>query len=136
MSGLAARDSSAPTALDELARRHGVHSTAAVSRVAATPAEAAAMMARLRADPPAELAGVPVTVTDLLARTGAPRTDAVILAGGSDSTSVRMVVRPSGTEPKVKCYTEVRLPPDPDLDGARSRAAALQSRLLAAARGW
>ena len=62
--------------------------------------------------PPRELAGIPVTVTDLL-----QRTDAVILAGGDDGASVRMVVRPSGTEPKVKCYTEVRLSPDPDLAG-------------------
>ncbi|HNM10394.1 MAG TPA: phospho-sugar mutase [Mycobacterium sp.] len=131
VSGLGARGSSVPAALDELARRHGVHTTAAVSRAAASPDEAAAMMARLRNHPPRELAGIPVTVTDLL-----QRTDAVILAGGDDGASVRMVVRPSGTEPKVKCYTEVRLSPDPDLAGARSRATALQSRLLAAARGW
>ena len=136
MSGLAARGSSVPAALDELARRHGVHATAALSRAVANPDDAAAMMARLRANPPAELAGVAVTVTDLLDRPGVDRTDAVILSGDGDRASVRMVVRPSGTEPKVKCYTEVRLPPDADVVGARSRAAALQSRLLAAARDW
>ena len=70
------------------------------------------MMARLRNHPRVNWGGIPVTVTDLL-----ERTDAVILAGGDDGASVRMVVRPSGTEPKVKCYTEVRLSPDPDLAG-------------------
>ena len=133
---LGAQGRTVPVALDGLARRFGVHTTAAVSRAVGSPGGAAAMMARLRDHPPHELAGIPVTVTDLLDRPGAQRTDAVILSGGDDRESVRMVVRPSGTEPKVKCYTEVRLPPDTDLDAARSRAAALQSRLLAAARDW
>ena len=36
------------------------------------------------------------------------RTDAVILEGGDAETAVRVAVRPSGTEPKVKSYIEVR----------------------------
>jgi phosphomannomutase len=104
-------------ALDELARRHGVHVTAAAS----TPADAA-VMDRLRASPPARLAGFDVTVDDLLTRRGQLRTDAVIMTGGDAETSVRVVVRPSGTEPKVKSYFEVRCSPSEDLAEARARA--------------
>ena len=35
-----------------------------------------------------------------------------------------MVVRPSGTEPKIKCYIEIRVAPDDDLAAARARAEA------------
>ncbi len=48
-------------------------------------------------------------MTDLAAvRPYQRRTDAVILDGGDTDTAVRVVVRPSGTEPKVKSYIEVR----------------------------
>lgn len=35
-----------------------------------------------------------------------------------------MAVRPSGTEPKIKCYIEIRVAPDDDVDAARARAEA------------
>ncbi|PQM46335.1 putative phosphomannomutase [Mycobacterium talmoniae] len=53
------RGRTVPDALDELARHHGVHVGAAVSRRVADIEEAAALMTRLRADPPAQLAGCP-----------------------------------------------------------------------------
>jgi phosphomannomutase len=115
-------------ALDELARRHGVHVTAAAS----TPADAAAMD-RLRASPPARLAGFDVTVDDLATRRGQLRTDAVVLSGGDEATSVRVVVRPSGTEPKVKSYFEVRCAPSEDLAEVRARAERLLIELAAEA---
>ena len=65
-------------------------------------------MDRLRTAPPDTLAGFGVTVTDLRHATGPLRTDAVVLSGGDGETTVRVVVRPSGTEPKVKSYIEVR----------------------------
>ncbi|UQC01520.1 phospho-sugar mutase [Mycobacterium intracellulare] len=114
--------------LDELARRYGVHDVAAVSRRVADPAEAAALMHRLRTTPPATLAGFPAGLTDV--------TDALIFTGGDDHTSVRVVVRPSGTEPKLKCYLEIRCAPSDDLDSSRRRAGALRAELVAAMRGW
>ncbi|EHB58474.1 phosphoglucomutase/phosphomannomutase alpha/beta/alpha domain I [Mycolicibacterium rhodesiae JS60] len=125
---LAAQGDSIPGALDRLALRHGVHSTAAVSRRVNGPDEAAAMMARLHTTPPTELAGFAVTAST--------RADAVFLTGGDQQTSVRVVVRPSGTEPKVKCYTEVGQAVGTDLAGARRRAAAVQEQLLESVRNW
>ncbi|BBY04549.1 hypothetical protein MSEO_50480 [Mycobacterium seoulense] len=114
-------------ALDDLARQYGVHDVAAVSRRVAGAAEAAELMRRLRATPPQTLAGYAATVTDI--------TDALIFAGGADDTSVRLVVRPSGTEPKLKCYIEVRCAVTGDLGEARQRAGALREQLVSAARG-
>src|ERR1700741_455190 len=95
-------------ALYALARRFGVHIGAAVSRAVADADEATALMRRLRASPPSRLAGFASNTTDLLQRPGLDRTDALIFAGGDAAASARVVVRPSGTEPKVKCYIEVR----------------------------
>ncbi len=136
VASLAAQNVSIPQALDELALRHGVHTTGALSRRVEDPAQAAAIMARLRADPPTELAGFPVTATDLLQARGQQRTDALILSGGDDQASVRVVIRPSGTEPKLKCYTEVRQSVTAGLNTARGQAAAIEDQLLAAAGRW
>jgi phosphomannomutase len=120
------RGRTVPDMLDELARRHGVHVGSAVSRRLADAREAAELMARLRKDPPSRLAGFSVTTIDLL-----DRTDALIFTGGQADTSVRVVVRPSGTEPKLKCYIEVRRAVAADLAGARARAATLRDELIA-----
>jgi phosphomannomutase len=96
-------------------------------------------MARLRDTPPDRLAGFEVTVEDLLTRPGLDRTDALIMSGGDGSTSVRLVVRPSGTEPKLKSYIEVRCGAAgaiTDLDSVRDRARALQDELVAVAGQW
>jgi phosphomannomutase len=115
-------------ALDDLARRYGVHDVAAVSRRVADIDEAAELMGRLRAAPPGRLAGFSATVTDIR--------DALIFAGGDDETSARAVVRPSGTEPKLKCYLEIRCAATDDLRSARERARALRDELVAEAQGW
>jgi phosphomannomutase len=82
-------------------------------------------MARLRENPPAEVAGTAVErADDLSVGTDAlPPTDGLryYLADGS-----RVIVRPSGTEPKLKVYLEV-IEPVADreaLAGARERATA------------
>lgn len=117
-------------ALDDLARRHGVHTTTAVSQSVADGDEAAAMMSRLRESPPNRLAGFDVTATDLMQDDGPLRTDALVLTGGDGETTLRVVVRPSGTEPKVKSYIEVRCGDASDLTDARARAQRLQDQLV------
>ena len=74
-----------------------------------------------------------MTVTDLLQAHGARRTDALVLSGGDGETTLRVVVRPSGTEPKVKSYIEVRCKDVSDLSEARERARRLQDELAGAA---
>ncbi|TDH51921.1 phospho-sugar mutase [Mycobacterium eburneum] len=123
------RGRTVPDALDELARRHGVHVGAAVSRRVADIEEAAALMARLRADPPDRLAGLPATTTDLQ-----PRTDALVFTAEDADTSARVVVRPSGTEPKLKCYIEVRVAGD--LQAARKTAGQRCETIVNAVQGW
>ena len=120
-------------ALDALAKVHGVHVTGAVSRQVD---DAEAAMTRLRGAPPTELAGIAVTVEDLLTRDGQQCTDALIFTGEDAGTSVRVVVRPSGTEPKLKSYTEVRCAPTDDLDSARAHAQMLSQVLADAAARW
>ncbi|MFZ0835592.1 MAG: phospho-sugar mutase [Mycobacterium sp.] len=94
-------------ALDDLAGRHGVHRTASIT---VRTGDAAAVVARLREDPPTTLAGVTVTATSV--------DDVLIFAGDG----VRLAVRSSGTEPKVKGYVEIRMPAGGDLQAARRRA--------------
>ncbi|MDI3314776.1 MAG: phospho-sugar mutase [Mycobacterium sp.] len=120
--------------LDALARRHGVHEVAAVSRRVGGVDEAAGLMGRLRAAPPKRLAGLPVSTVDL-AR-GPHRADVLVFTGDTAGMSARVVVRPSGTEPKLKCYIEVRCAVTEDLRAARERAGRLREELVAAVRRW
>jgi len=104
---------------DALEAAHGVHLTAQVTLHAPSPA---GIMGRLRAAPPAALAGQPVTGSeDLAAGAGAPAgAGAGAAAGGAREPGLppadvliyrlpgaRVVIRPSGTEPKLKAYLEV-----------------------------
>ena len=105
--------------LDEIARRYGVYETDQLSiRVDDTKIITAAM-GRLRAHPPATLAGQQVSVVDLAHGTEQlPATDALLISG----ETIKVVVRPSGTEPKLKCYLEARSlgRVTGDLDAARA----------------
>ncbi|WP_330252431.1 phospho-sugar mutase [Nocardia sp. NBC_00565] len=89
--------------LDDYAVEFGLHATDQVALRLPDPAAAANVVDRLRAAPPGEIAGEPVKYTDLLQVRGRMRTDALIFEGAA----ARIVVRPSGTEPKLKCYLEV-----------------------------
>ncbi|HEY0891059.1 MAG TPA: phospho-sugar mutase [Nocardioides sp.] len=111
--------------LDEIALAHGLHATDQVSVRVTELAEIGAAMARLRAAGPTTLGGYDVVGVDDLALGSAelPPTDGLRyrLDGGA-----RVIVRPSGTEPKLKCYLEVVIPvtggPE-GLDAARATAA-------------
>ncbi len=127
--GLAAVAKSAGESLtdayDTLEATYGVHATAQVTVPTTRPAE---VMARLRAEPPAELAGQSViSLADLTGGTSElPSADVLAyrLARG------RVVIRPSGTEPKIKAYLEVVEPvPDGNLAAARARAGELMEPL-------
>ena len=104
--GLAATARSAGASLldryDAIEKAHGVHLTAQLTMQTQA---AASVMARLRAAPPATLGGAPVTsALDLarrVGRTAARRRARYRLEGA------RVVMRPSGTEPKIKAYLEV-----------------------------
>jgi phosphomannomutase len=103
--------------LDELATEHGLFATGQLSVRVEDPSLISGAMARLRADPPASLLGRPVEAADLLRED--PPVDAVRLLGDG----VRVVVRPSGTEPKLKAYLETVVPvhDDAGIIAARGR---------------
>ena len=103
--------------LDELAAEFGRYATDQLSARVNDLSVVTTAMRRLRAEPPATLLGAPVTVADLL-----PDADVVRLSfrGG------RVVIRPSGTEPKLKAYLEIVEP-----SGSAARAAARLDRLRA-----
>ncbi|MFW5475029.1 phospho-sugar mutase [Knoellia sp. CPCC 206450] len=109
--------------LDELAVEHGVHATDAFSVRVQDLSLIDTIMAQLRAEPMSSVAGVEVSRVDDLAAGdgGLPPTEGLRWFLADDS---RVIVRPSGTEPKLKVYLEVIEPVDgDDLGGARSRAA-------------
>ena len=122
--------------LNELSREHGVHMTSQISTVLPGldgRARIEATMARLRAQRPAEIGGLLVErARDLSGpdahEAGLPKSDVLTywLAGGS-----RLVVRPSGTEPKLKSYIEARaeVVEGGTLDEARQRASAAAARI-------
>jgi phosphomannomutase len=122
--GLKAEGLTLADRLDEIAREYGLHCTGQLSVRVADLGIIADAMARLRANPPARLLGEPVTVRDLSEPSGdLPATDAIELSG----ERLHVVTRPSGTEPKLKCYLEVRATPDEsaaDLAGTRERLVA------------
>ncbi|OFR90810.1 phosphomannomutase [Micrococcus sp. HMSC067E09] len=88
-------------------------------------------MARLRSEGIAELAGDPVTASvDLAAGSeDLPPTDGLLF---STDTGTRVVIRPSGTEPKLKCYLGTT---DEDPQTARTRLAAVRDQIAALVAG-
>ncbi len=107
--------------LDELAMEHGVHATEQVSiRVTDLPT-IAEVMADLRGRPPSAVGGSAVIeVVDLLRDGRLPAADVLVYPLESGG---RVVVRPSGTEPKLKAYLEAVVPvAEGRLADARARA--------------
>ena len=93
--------------LDAITERFGRHVMADMS-VKMAPADGAAAVARLRAHPPTEVGDRAVTSVEWFEEAGLLR-----LQLGPE---LRLQVRPSGTEPKVKLYGEgIDIDPTPDL---------------------
>ena len=92
--------------LDEIWARHGFHGTEQISIRVSDMGAITRLLATLRSNPPQEIAGRAVEAIDDLAAPsdGLPPTDGlrIWLAGG-----IRAIIRPSGTEAKMKCYLEV-----------------------------
>ncbi|EFE67471.1 phosphomannomutase [Streptomyces viridosporus ATCC 14672] len=115
--------------LDDLAVEHGLHATDQLSVRVQDLSLIAAAMRRLREQPPTVLAGLRVTDAEDLTR----GTDRLPPTDGLRYTldGARVIVRPSGTEPKLKCYLEVvvPVPARTDLPAARATAAELLTAL-------
>jgi phosphomannomutase len=102
---------------DDLERAYGVHLT---SQLTLRTADQAQVMSRLRAAPPEAFGGEPVSgLTDLAAGSGTVLQADVLIFRLADG---RVVLRPSGTEPKIKCYIEITEP-----TAGRSLAAAREA---------
>jgi len=111
--------------LDEVWARHGFHGTEQISIRVSDMKAITLLLAGLRNNPPQMIAGRAVESIDDLAapRDGLPPTDGlrIWLSGG-----VRIIIRPSGTEAKLKCYVEVITP---DSDNAEKVLADLRGPL-------
>lgn len=120
--------------LDDLATEHGVHATRQVSVRVDNLTRIAEVMTELRTEPPTTIGDLEVQrFVDLEEGTDLPPTDGLLfeLAGNA-----RVIVRPSGTEPKVKAYLQAVVPVTADLAGAQAQADAQIAALEATVRTW
>ncbi|MEV4976860.1 phospho-sugar mutase [Streptomyces scopuliridis] len=140
-SELKAKDRTLADLLDDLAVTHGLHATDQLSVRVQVLSLITDAMHRLRENPPTELAGLTVVSTEDLTRgtDTLPPTDGLRyhLEG---AYRARVIVRPSGTEPKLKCYLEVVIPVEDATALATARTTATATlaamkRDLAAAAG-
>ena len=92
--------------LDEIWLRHGYHGTEQISVRVKDMGHIATLLASLRANPPSHIANRTVLSVDdlMLPKDSLPPTDGLRLWLEGD---IRVIIRPSGTEAKVKCYVEV-----------------------------
>lgn len=110
--------------LDRLAGIHGLYLTGPVTIRVEDLSIIPATMAKVRSNPPVELLGSPVaSIVDMSQGTDAlPPTDAIVIRTEAGD---RAIIRPSGTEPKVKCYLEVIVPTEGrDIAEARAEGSA------------
>ncbi|MEU6224135.1 phospho-sugar mutase [Streptomyces sp. NPDC047042] len=108
--------------LDDIAVEHGLHATDQLSVRVEDLSVIANAMSRLREQPPTHLAGLAITKAEDLTK----GTETLPPTDGLRYTldGARVIVRPSGTEPKLKCYLEVVLPVPAHTELAAARAKA------------
>jgi phosphomannomutase len=104
-SGLAARGLTLDDQLDAFSMRFGHFASGQVSVRVTDLSQITRVMARLRAEPPAEIGGIRVSSIDDLLDTGGVLPSSDVLRIHLDDGS-RVMVRPSGTEPKLKVYLD------------------------------
>ena len=92
--------------LNQVWDRHGFHGTEQISIRVKDMSSIARLLTQLRHNPPREVAGrTVISIDDLAAPTdGLPPTDGLRMWLDGD---IRIIIRPSGTEAKMKCYVEV-----------------------------
>ncbi len=120
VAALKAQGRSPQDVLDDLARRHGLYATSQLSVRVSDRSLITGAMARLRADPPRALGGRAVLRMDDLEQgsDGLPPTDGLRFL----LPDARVIIRPSGTEPKLKCYLQVVVPVSGEVAEARQNA--------------
>ena len=133
--GLRAQSRSLLDVLDDLSVTHGVHATDSFAVRVDDLSLIDTLMSRLRQQPPTEVGGVPVARIDDLAEGSdqLPPTDGLRYYLEDES---RVIVRPSGTEPKLKVYLEVIVAVEPSagLAAAQAEAAGRLDRVGASMR--
>ena len=111
--------------LDDAFLVHGLHASDQLSVRVGSLGLLGAMMNRLRENPPSSFADSPVSGAEDLAQGSAslPPTDGLLYLTQDET---RVIIRPSGTEPKLKCYLEVVEPvgSTAELDAAKATARA------------
>ena len=106
--------------LDDLAREHGLYATRQVSLRVADLSTIRTIMESLRSQPRATVGKRAVeTIVDLQQGTDLPPTDGLVLTLAGQG---RIIVRPSGTEPKIKAYLQVVVEVGSSIDNARETA--------------
>lgn len=106
--------------LDDLAREHGLYATRQVSLRVADLSTIRTIMESLRSQPPTTVGKRAVeTIVDLQQGTDLPPTDGLVLTLAGQG---RIIVRPSGTEPKIKAYLQVVVEVGSSIDDARETA--------------
>jgi len=120
--------------LDRLATEHGVHATKQVSVRVTDLSRITEVMAALRTQPPTSIGGLAVTrFIDLEEGTDLPPTDGLLFELEGNA---RVIIRPSGTEPKVKAYLQSVIQVTEDLATARAQSGRQISALEADVRTW
>ena len=106
--------------LDDLARAHGLYATRQVSLRVADLSTIRTIMESLRSQPPTTVGKRAVeTIVDLQQGTDLPPTNGLVLTLAGQG---RIIVRPSGTEPKIKAYLQVVVEVGSSIDDARETA--------------
>ena len=120
--------------LDDLAEEHGVHATRQVSVRVNNLTRMTEVMSTLRTQPPTHIGGLMVKrFVDLELGTELPPTDGLLFELDGNA---RVIIRPSGTEPKVKAYLQAVVPVTGDLASAREEADMQIAALEGTVRTW